>query len=54
MSELSQQAVDVLLTNPKVKIISFVGSTPIVEYAYETDRCDGIRRQVEEARKITS
>ena len=46
MSELLQHAVDVLLTNPKVKIISFVGSTLIVEYAYETDRRHDRRGQV--------
>ena len=29
-------AVDELLTNPKIKAISFVGSTPIARYVYET------------------
>ena len=29
-------AVDELLTNPKVKSVSFVGSTPIARYVYET------------------
>ena len=29
-------AVDALLTHPDVASISFVGSTPIAKYAYET------------------
>jgi malonate-semialdehyde dehydrogenase (acetylating)/methylmalonate-semialdehyde dehydrogenase len=29
-------AVDELLTNPKVKSVSFVGSTPIAKYVYAT------------------
>ncbi len=29
-------AVDELLTNPAIKAISFVGSTPIAKYVYET------------------
>ena len=32
-------AVDELLTNPTVKAISFVGSTPIAQYVYATARC---------------
>ena len=31
-----REVVDALLTHPKVKAISFVGSTPIARYIYET------------------
>ncbi len=31
-----KEAVDVLLTDPRVKAVSFVGSTPIAEYIYAT------------------
>src|SRR4029079_10030413 len=38
-------AVDELLTNPAVQAISFVGSTPIAEYVYETASKHGKRVQ---------
>ncbi|MFI7495608.1 CoA-acylating methylmalonate-semialdehyde dehydrogenase [Kocuria sp. M4R2S49] len=38
-------AVDELLTNPLVKAVSFVGSTPIAKYIYETSAVNGKRVQ---------
>ena len=38
-------AVDALLTSPDVKAISFVGSTPIARYVYETSTAHGKRVQ---------
>jgi malonate-semialdehyde dehydrogenase (acetylating)/methylmalonate-semialdehyde dehydrogenase len=38
-------AVDALLTHPKVKAVSFVGSTPIAKYIYETGIKHGKRVQ---------
>ena len=38
-------AVDELLTNPKIKAISFVGSTPIARYVYTTATAAGKRVQ---------
>ncbi len=38
-------AVDELLTNPKIKSISFVGSTPIAQYVYSTGTAHGKRVQ---------
>ena len=38
-------AVDELLTNPKIKSISFVGSTPIAQYVYSTGTAAGKRVQ---------
>ncbi|WP_424347508.1 CoA-acylating methylmalonate-semialdehyde dehydrogenase [Kocuria sp. CH-021] len=38
-------AVDELLTNPLVKAVSFVGSTPIAKYIYETSAANGKRVQ---------
>ncbi len=38
-------AVDALLTHPDVKAISFVGSTPIAKYIYETGTAHGKRVQ---------
>jgi malonate-semialdehyde dehydrogenase (acetylating)/methylmalonate-semialdehyde dehydrogenase len=38
-------AVDVLLTNSEVQAISFVGSTPIAKYVYETGAAHGKRVQ---------
>ncbi|MEM7295637.1 MAG: CoA-acylating methylmalonate-semialdehyde dehydrogenase [Pseudomonadota bacterium] len=38
-------AVDTLLTHPDVKAISFVGSTPIAKYIYETGTANGKRVQ---------
>jgi malonate-semialdehyde dehydrogenase (acetylating)/methylmalonate-semialdehyde dehydrogenase len=40
-----KEAVDVLLTDPLVKAISFVGSTPIAEYIYTTANANGKRCQ---------
>lgn len=40
-----KEAVDALLTNPDVKSISFVGSTPIARYVYETGAKAGKRVQ---------
>lgn len=38
-------AVDVLLTHPEVRAVSFVGSTPIAEYIYSTASAHGKRSQ---------
>jgi len=38
-------AVDELLTNPKIKSVSFVGSTPIAQYVYATGTAAGKRVQ---------
>jgi malonate-semialdehyde dehydrogenase (acetylating)/methylmalonate-semialdehyde dehydrogenase len=38
-------AVDELLTNPKIKSVSFVGSTPIASYVYQTGTAHGKRVQ---------
>lgn len=40
-----KEAVDLLLTNPQVKAVSFVGSTPIAEYIYATGCTNGKRVQ---------
>ena len=40
-----KEAVDALLTHPDVKAISFVGSTPIAKYIYETGTKHGKRVQ---------
>jgi len=40
-----KESVDALLTHPKVKSISFVGSTPIARYVYETGAKAGKRVQ---------
>jgi malonate-semialdehyde dehydrogenase (acetylating)/methylmalonate-semialdehyde dehydrogenase len=40
-----KDAVDVLLTDPRVKSVSFVGSTPIARYVYETGTAHAKRVQ---------
>ena len=40
-----KEAVDALLAHPDVKAISFVGSTPIAKYIYETGARNGKRVQ---------
>src|SRR5437660_8172378 len=40
-----RECVDALLTHPKVKAISFVGSTPIAKYIFETGTRHGKRVQ---------
>ena len=40
-----KEAVDVLLTDKRVKAVSFVGSTPIAEYIYSTANANGKRCQ---------
>jgi malonate-semialdehyde dehydrogenase (acetylating)/methylmalonate-semialdehyde dehydrogenase len=40
-----KEAVDALLTHPDVKAVSFVGSTPIARYVYETGTANGKRVQ---------
>jgi malonate-semialdehyde dehydrogenase (acetylating) / methylmalonate-semialdehyde dehydrogenase len=40
-----KEAVDTLLTDPRVKAVSFVGSTPIAEYIYTTGTAHGKRVQ---------
>jgi len=40
-----KEAVDVLLTDSRVKAVSFVGSTPIAEYIYSTGCANGKRVQ---------
>ncbi|HEX4658916.1 MAG TPA: CoA-acylating methylmalonate-semialdehyde dehydrogenase [Streptosporangiaceae bacterium] len=41
----AKDAVDALLTHPEVKAVSFVGSTPIARYIYETGTAAGKRVQ---------
>ncbi|GAB4143432.1 MAG: CoA-acylating methylmalonate-semialdehyde dehydrogenase [Sphingomonadales bacterium] len=40
-----KEAVDTLLTDPRVKAVSFVGSTPIAQYVYATGTAHGKRVQ---------
>ncbi|MEM8798591.1 MAG: CoA-acylating methylmalonate-semialdehyde dehydrogenase [Pseudomonadota bacterium] len=40
-----KEAVDVILTDPRVKAVSFVGSTPIAQYVYSTGTAHGKRVQ---------
>jgi len=40
-----KEAVDVLLTDTRIKAVSFVGSTPIAEYIYSTANTNGKRCQ---------
>lgn len=40
-----KEAVDVLLTDPRVKAVSFVGSTPVAQYIYATATAHGKRCQ---------
>jgi malonate-semialdehyde dehydrogenase (acetylating)/methylmalonate-semialdehyde dehydrogenase len=40
-----KEAVDVLLTDQRIKAVSFVGSTPIAEYIYATASANGKRCQ---------
>jgi malonate-semialdehyde dehydrogenase (acetylating)/methylmalonate-semialdehyde dehydrogenase len=40
-----KEAVDALLTHPDVKAVSFVGSTPVARYVYETGTAHGKRVQ---------
>ena len=40
-----KEAVDTLLTDPRVQAVSFVGSTPIAEYVYATGTANGKRVQ---------
>lgn len=40
-----KEAVDTLLTDPRVQAVSFVGSTPIAEYIYQTASAHGKRCQ---------
>lgn len=40
-----KEAVDILLTDPRVEAISFVGSTPVAEYIYRTGTAHGKRVQ---------
>ena len=40
-----KEAVDTLLTDPRVQAVSFVGSTPIAEYIYTTATAHGKRAQ---------
>lgn len=40
-----REAVDVLLTDPRVMGVSFVGSTPVAEYIYSTGTANGKRVQ---------
>ncbi|AOM42733.1 CoA-acylating methylmalonate-semialdehyde dehydrogenase [Xenorhabdus hominickii] len=40
-----KEAVDVLLTDPRIHAVSFVGSTPIAEYVYTTASAHGKRCQ---------
>ncbi|MEI7184748.1 CoA-acylating methylmalonate-semialdehyde dehydrogenase [Pectobacterium carotovorum] len=40
-----KEAVDILLTDPRVQAVSFVGSTPVAEYIYQTASAHGKRCQ---------
>jgi malonate-semialdehyde dehydrogenase (acetylating)/methylmalonate-semialdehyde dehydrogenase len=41
----AKEAVDAILTHPKVRAISFVGSTPVAKYVYSTAAANGKRVQ---------
>lgn len=43
----SKEAVDVLLTHPAIRAISFVGSTPVARYIYSTGTAHGKRVQAQ-------
>ena len=47
-----RECVDALLTHPKVKAISFVGSSPVAKYIFETGTQHATRVQVMAARKL--
>lgn len=47
-------AVDVLLIDPRVQAVSFVGSTPIAEYIYQTASAHGKRCQALGGAKTTA
>jgi malonate-semialdehyde dehydrogenase (acetylating)/methylmalonate-semialdehyde dehydrogenase len=49
-----KESVDVLLTDPRVQAVSFVGSTPIAEYIYQTASAHGKRCRRWAARKTTA
>lgn len=49
-----KEAVDVLLTDPRVQAVSFVGSTPVAEYIYHTASAHGKRCQALGAPKTTA
>ena len=40
-----KEAVDALLTDPRIRAVSFVGSTPIAKYVYATASARGKRVQ---------
>ena len=40
-----REAVEALLTHPRVNAVSFVGSTPVAKYVYETATIHGKRAQ---------
>lgn len=40
-----KEAVDILLTDPRIQAVSFVGSTPIAQYIYEKGSANGKRVQ---------
>ncbi|MHA1549360.1 MAG: aldehyde dehydrogenase family protein, partial [Alphaproteobacteria bacterium] len=40
-----KEVVDAILTHPDIKAVSFVGSTPIAEYVYQTGTANGKRVQ---------
>jgi malonate-semialdehyde dehydrogenase (acetylating) / methylmalonate-semialdehyde dehydrogenase len=48
-----KEAVDALLVHPDVKAVSFVGSTPIANYIYETARITASACKRSAARRIT-
>jgi malonate-semialdehyde dehydrogenase (acetylating)/methylmalonate-semialdehyde dehydrogenase len=48
-----KEAVDALIEHPDVKAVSFVGSTPIAQYIYETGARHGKRVQAWAARRTT-
>jgi malonate-semialdehyde dehydrogenase (acetylating)/methylmalonate-semialdehyde dehydrogenase len=49
-----KESVDVLLTDPRVQAVSFVGSTPIAEYIYQTASAHGKRCQALGGAKTTA
>lgn len=49
-----KESVDVLLTDPRVQAVSFVGSTPIAQYIYETASAHGKRCQALGGAKTTA
>lgn len=49
-----KESVDCLLTDPRIQAVSFVGSTPVAEYIYQTASAHGKRCQALGGAKTTA